>query len=82
MIQNPRHVAKHNAFKVEVLYVIICAGVMAVETVDRQVMSMMKIDLWFDQSSLVAVPEQEQCIDVLPPAGEKLRLCSVAQGSL
>ena len=34
-----------------------------------QVMGMMKIDLRLDQSSLVGVPEQKQCIDVLPSTG-------------
>ena len=69
VIQNPRHVAKHNALKVEVLYGIICAGVIAVEAVDHQVMSMMKVDLRLDQSNLIVVAEQKQCIDVLPPTG-------------
>ena len=69
VIQNPRHVAEYNALKVEVLHRIMCAGVIAVETVDNQVMSMVKIDLWLDQSNLVGVPEQKQCIDVLPPTG-------------
>jgi len=69
VFQNPWHVAKHNALKVEVLHRIGCAAVIAVKTVDHHVMSMMKIDLRLDQSSLVVVPEQKQCIDVLPPTG-------------